>query len=82
MATEPNFKKAIQSLYKKGHLETSLFSWINCAKYIFPSTSVESAINGFYRFYSIDEEDYPMATARQTYYRMQKELLQIEKSKS
>ena len=80
MATESDFKKKIQSLYKRGHLETALFSWINCAKYIFPSTSVESAINGFYKFYHITEEEYPMATARQTYYRMQKELTEIERT--
>jgi len=74
MAKDTEFKKSIESLYKRGHVETALFSWINCAKYIFPNTSVETAINSFYKFYGITEEQYPMGTARQNYYRMLKEL--------
>lgn len=81
MAALPKFKKAIQSLYMRDSLDTSLFSWINATRYMFPEVSVDNAINGFYRFYNIDKDLYPNKTARTTYYRMQKELLEMEKTK-
>lgn len=80
MGKEAEFKKHIPALYKRGHLETALFSWVNCARYMFTTVSVDSAIMGFYKYYEIDEEEYPLNTARLTYYRMQKELIQIQRS--
>lgn len=82
MGKEAEFKKSIQNLYKRGHLETALFSWINCARYMFSTVSVDAAIMGFYKYYGIAEEEYPLNTARLTYYRMQKELIQLEKDES
>jgi len=79
---ESEFKQAIPSLYKRGHLEVSLFSWVNAYKYVFPTISIENAINGFYHFYKIDSDTYPLTTAVKTYQRMNKELHNLEKSKS
>lgn len=81
MAAQPEVKNKISALYQRGHLETAVFSWISSAKYIFPDASVDSAISGFYKFYGISPEDYSIDTARSTYYRMQKELLELQKSK-
>jgi len=77
---EPDFKKAIQNLYKRGHLETSLFSWVNAYKYVFPQISIEKAINGFYKYYNVDADEYPLTTAMKTYQRMNNELHTLEKT--
>ena len=81
MPKESEFKKAIPTLYKRGYLEISLFSWVNAYKYVFPQISIENAINGFYQYYNIDSDTYPVTTAIKTYQRMNKELHELEKSK-
>lgn len=82
MGKEAEYKKAIPALYKRGHLETSLFSWVNCARYLFNTVSVDNVIMGFYKYYNISIDEYPLNTARQTYYRMLKELNDLEKKQS
>lgn len=79
MASHNAYKKAIPRLYKRGHLETSLFVWVQCTKSMFPTVSVEEALKGWYKHFHIDEKDYPHTTASQTYFRMQEELLYKEK---
>lgn len=75
MPKETDYKKAIPNLYKRGFLESSIFSWINALKYTMPHLSLDQCLNGFYKFYGINEEEYQRKTAIQTYERMTKELI-------
>lgn len=74
MPVETEFAKAIPKIYRRSFLDTSVFSWINALKYTLNHLSIESCLNGFYKFYDVDENDYPRKTAIQTYVRMTKEL--------
>lgn len=80
MPKESDFKKAIPNLYKKGYLETSLFSWVNAYKYMFPEISIEKALVSFYKYYKVDSDLYPMTTAIKTYQRMNIDLLNLERN--
>jgi len=77
---EINAKKIIPAIYKRGHLETLMFGHVNCLRYNFPSTSVDKAIQQFQKYYNISEDDYPLKTARRTFYRMNEELIELSKS--
>jgi hypothetical protein len=79
MARQNVYKKAIPRLYKRGHLEVTLFTWIQCTKSMFPTVSIEESLKGWYKHFGIEEKDYPHTTASKTYNRMQEELLYIDK---
>ena len=74
-----DYSKAIPRLYKRGHLEVTLFTWVTACQSYFPTISVVDALKGWYRKFEINEKDYPISTASKTYFRMQKELLYLEK---
>ena len=79
MPSAPPYKNAIARLYRRGHLETTLFSWVICSKNYFPTLSVENSLMEWYKVFDINPDHYPMTTAMQTFARMQKELLYKEK---
>lgn len=79
MARVNPYKNAIPRLYRRGHIETTLFTWVTCCKSYFPTISVEEALKGWYKRFGIDEQDYPFSTASQTFFRMQEELIYKEK---
>jgi hypothetical protein len=79
MPKDARYKKAIPRLYRRGHLETTLFTWVICSKNYFPTLSVENALLEWYKVFDINPDDYPMTTATQTFARMQKELIYKEK---
>lgn len=75
MPKETEFAKAIPKIYRRSFLEMSIFSWINALKYTLPHLTFEQCLNGFYKFYDVDENEYPRKTAIQSYTRMNKELI-------
>ena len=79
MPKETEYKKAIPRLYKRGHLETTLFTWVTCSQSYFPTLSVENSLSGWYKTFDINPDDYPINTAIITFNRMKKELIYKDK---
>jgi len=79
MPRDTAYKKAIPRFYRRDTLDTSLFTWVVCAKNYFPTLSVENALQEWYKVFGINPDDYPMTTATQTFARMQKEALYKDK---
>lgn len=69
------YKNAIARFYRRGVLDVSLFNWVSCTRSLFPTVSIEESLRGWYKFYQINEDDYSIKTASQTFFRMQEELL-------
>ena len=69
------YKNTIPRLYRRGHLETTLFTFVVATKSYFPTISVEDALHNWYKTFDVNPDDYPITTATQTFARMQKELL-------
>lgn len=81
MSRETKIEGLIPSIYKRSHLHSAIFWWVSAQKSAFPnSISIENSILSFYKFSDINEDDLPIKTAKQVYLRMNKELIEKQRS--
>lgn len=71
----------IEKFYKREVAEAMFFGYINGLIMNFPGISVEGAILNFQKYHKLDEELMNVDTARKTYFRMQKEYIEVQKTK-
>ena len=68
-------------LYRKTILDITIYDWISCAKYHIPSLSVPECAKSFLSFNNIDEGELSIDKIVKTYFRIQKELFDEQKTK-
>jgi hypothetical protein len=71
----------IEKFYKREVAEAMFFGYVNGLVLNFPGISVEKAIENFQKYHKIDQELMNSETARKTYFRMQKEYFEVQKTK-
>jgi len=80
MPVQTEIEKLIPTIYKRSALNLSMFGFVRGVRATLPTVTVEMAISMFAESYGIDEEAYNLTSARSVYFRMQKELLNLNKS--
>jgi len=60
------FEKRIPAFYRKSTIDLLMFDWINAAKF-YNQVTIEKAFDDFLEFYGIDQEDYPLDSAKVCY---------------
>ncbi len=73
MAREKRIFFEVPSLYKRQCLDHILFGYVHGIRRAMPSVTVQKCIIMFLEDNEIHEEDWPVETAEQTYYRMKNE---------
>lgn len=69
----------IEKFHKRTISDVLMFGYVNALLFNLPTTTIEKALLNFAKFHKNCEE-INIETARQTFYRMQKEFHEVEKS--
>ena len=82
MSIEQNISKInLPKLLRRTPTDLLLFGWIQGIKWIRPEFNFKDALEGFMIRYNIDEDDYNTESAESRYYTMQKEFMELKKTK-
>ncbi len=71
----------IPKFYRKSILDVMIFTWIDCQRTTIPGISVENSALSFLKHQNIPEEELTIAKITQTFFRIQKELIDERKTK-
>lgn len=59
-----------------------LFAWIRGIRSYLPGVSIEKCIDTFFKHFNVDEKQYNKKSASITYTRLNKEFIEMQKTKS
>jgi hypothetical protein len=72
MPKETGFRQSLEGVLKITAENQGLFFWVEALKTVMPSIQLKSAILLFYEKYNISEEEWPLSTAEQLFFRYSK----------
>lgn len=72
--------KSIPKFWKRNQVEALMYGYVSAFLLNFPLVSVEKALVKFYEDFKIDEDEWPLETARKTYNRMKAEYFESIKT--
>jgi len=67
--------KEVPAMYRKNTLDTMIYTFIDAQRFTIPGISVKESALSFLKHYKIDESDLSLEKVTQTFFRIQKELL-------
>lgn len=70
----------LKKFYKRNTADTLMFGYVNALLFNFPTVTVEKAILNFMKHHNLNDDIINTDTVRTTYYRMQKEYIETQKS--
>ena len=73
--------EALAKLYGRNSIYAHCFTWITALQSQGLSITVEQGISNFMKHCDLAEDEINFDSARTTYYRMQKELIELKKTK-
>lgn len=71
---------AIPALYRKTALDIMIYTFIDCQRFTIPGISVENAALSFMKHHKINEDEMSIQKVTLTYYRIQKEIFNEQRS--
>ena len=71
----------IEKFYKREVVEAMFFGYVNALRMNFPAMSLQSIILDFQKRHGLNEDLMNLDTATSTYYRMEKEYVNLQKKK-
>lgn len=80
MPVQTETEKLLPALYKRTALNLSMFAFVRGVRATLHTIKVADAIAMFMESYGVDEDEYNTSSAASTYFRMQKELLNLNRS--
>ena len=78
MPCEKELNKLIPKIYKSSFENMGLFFFVKGQLQIFPTMSIEAAINNYFKFSGITVDEWDILSARTTYTRMQTDFYKNE----
>lgn len=74
--------ETVPLLYRKQILDVMIYTFIDAQRFSLPSISVEESAISFLRHYKIEEEQLSVEKVTRTFWRIQKELIDEQKTKN
>lgn len=81
MGKENSFlKNNISAIYRKQILDVMIYTFIDTQRFTIPGISVTESAKSFLHHHNIDEGELSLNSIESTYYRLQKELYEEQKT--
>jgi hypothetical protein len=79
MPVEKELTKLIPRIYKYNYENIGLFFFVKGQQKILPTVSLTQAINNYFKFAGISQDDWDILSATTTYNKMQKDFYQCKR---
>lgn len=80
-AANKHLESALENFYRREAMHVSIFTFIDTYRFLFPSVSVDEAADAYMKRYSIDEKLYSRDTVSSIFFRVNKDLIELNKQK-
>lgn len=74
--------ETVPLLYRKQILDVMIYTWIDAQRFTLPTITVEDSAISFMRHYKISEDQLSLKKVTETFWRIQKELIDEQKTKN
>lgn len=78
-AANKHLDNALENLYRREVMHIAIFTFIDTYRFLFNSITIEEAAQAFLKRFNIDEELYSQNAVISIYYRVNKDLTDLQK---
>lgn len=74
--------KAISKFINRRSIDLLMFGWVTGIRKQIPAATVEQTVKAFSDYYGIEEDQYPIESMKSTFFRMNGEMVDFQRSMS